>query len=367
MRSHRRLLHVPFLAATAQVMGALKDRVESLKADPQVLEESWIGQELNASAEKLREVQGTTPLLPREGGSFVDHYSDRPHRHLRLQRRLTKRVEEAAGRQWHEDYPSTERERQRRQLMEQPGAKDVFTVIPEDATWSLPIRGAAWRAAIAGWLGLPHGKLVVRECQGRHQSCRRYGKEWDHHQSCVHISKAQRHDGVVNSLAWCLRSGLKLSPEVEPKHLDNRGKRRPDISVSVADKHYLVDVAVVHSFGVGQVDSRRKGLEYVEDAEKRKRKRYEDIASEMQAEVIPFVVDATGVWGPSATTRWVSELLNKAAEEGFIGEWEVREEKRRIRFAVAHALHKGNSAMWHEYCHKNSEAPRQQSPYFTGW
>ena len=120
------------------VRTALNYKLKKKKADPQVLEESWIGQELNASAEKLREVQGTTPLLPREGGSFVDHYSDRPHRHLRLQRRLTKRVEEAAGRQWHEDYPSTERERQRRQLMEQPGAKDVFTVIPEDATWSLP-------------------------------------------------------------------------------------------------------------------------------------------------------------------------------------------------------------------------------------
>ena len=87
---------------------------------------------------------------------------------------------------------------------------------------------------------------------------------------------------------------------------------------------------------------------------------------EFQAEVIPFVVDASGVWGPSAT-KWVAEVLNKAAEEGFIREDDVGQERRRMRFAVAHALHKGNSALWHEYSHKNAAAPRQQSLYFTGW
>ncbi len=57
-------------------------------------------------------------------------------RHLRLQRQLMRRVE-AAGRQWQESYPPTDRERQ---FMGLAGAKDVFTVVPE-ANWSLPIRG----------------------------------------------------------------------------------------------------------------------------------------------------------------------------------------------------------------------------------
>ena len=369
LRSHRRILHVPFLAATGQIMGALKHRVRCLE-DPDWLEESWIGQELKAASGELRKVQTTAPLLPREGVSFIDHYCDRPHRHLRLQRQLTKRVEEAAGRQWHERYPAADREKLRQQSMELPGAKDVFTVIPEDTNWGLPIRGSAWRAAIAGWLGLPHGKLVVRECQGKHQSCRRHGAEWDHHQSCVQINgkakKTRRHDGVVNSLAWCLRSGLGLNPQVEPNNLDNVGRRRPDILVSLGEKQYLVDVAVVQSFGAGQVETGRVGAKYLEAAERRKREHYADIAVEFQAEVVPFVVDASGVWGPSAT-KWVSEVLNKAAEEGFIREDDVGQERRRIRFAVAHALHKGNSAMWHEYSHKNATAPRQQSLYFTGW
>ena len=329
-----------------------------------------LGRSSHASAEKLRGVHNTAPLLPREGVSFVDHYCDRPHRHLRLQRQLTRRVEEAAGRQWQESYPPTDRERQRQQFMGLAGAKDVFTVVPEDTNWSLPIRGSAWRAAIAAWLGLPHGKLVVQQCQGRHRACRRHGAEWDHHQSCIHINgkakKTRRHDGVVNSLAWCLRSGLNLNPQVEPHNLDNAGRRRPDILVSVGEKQYLVDVAVVQSFGAGQMDTGRMGVKYLEDVERRKRGHYQDMAGDYQAEVIPFVVDATGVWGPSAT-KWVSEVLNKAAEEGFIREDDVRQERRRMRFAVAHALHKGNSAMWHEYSHKNPDAPRQQSLYFTGW
>ena len=41
---------------------------------------------------------------------------------------MTRKVEEAAGRQWHERYPATDREKQRQQFMELPGAKDVFTV-----------------------------------------------------------------------------------------------------------------------------------------------------------------------------------------------------------------------------------------------
>ena len=199
-------------------------------------------------------------------------------------------MEEAAGRQWHERYPAADREKLRQQSMELPGAKDVFTVIPEDTNWGLPIRGSAWRAAIAGWLGLPHGKLVVRECQGRHQSCRRHGAEWDHHQSCVQINgkakKTRRHDGVVNSLAWCLRSGLGLNPQVEPNNLDNVGRRRPDILVSLGEKQYLVDVAVVQSFGAGQVETGRVGAKYLEAAERRKREHYADIAVEFQAEVV---------------------------------------------------------------------------------
>ena len=157
-----------------------------------------------------------------------------------------------------------------------------------------------------------------------------------------------------------------LNPQVEPNNLDNVGRRRPDILVSLGEKQYLVDVAVVQSFGAGQVETGRVGAKYLEAAERRKREHYADIAVEFQAEVVPFVVDASGVWGPSAT-KWVSEVLNKAAEEGFIREDDVGQERRRIRFAVAHALHKGNSAMWHEYSHKNATAPRQQSLYFTGW
>ena len=185
LRSHSRIRHVPFLAATAQVMRELKDRVKSLE-DPGWLEESWIGTELKASSEQLREVQGTRALLPGEDGEFVDFYCNRPHRHSRLQRQLTRKVEDAAGRQWSASNPPTEeREKLRRDFLKQPGAKDVFTAIPAEGSWSLPIRGAAWRTAVAMWLGLPHGKLMVEECQGKHTSCQRSGKEWDHYQSCL--------------------------------------------------------------------------------------------------------------------------------------------------------------------------------------
>ncbi len=46
------------------------------------------------------------------------------------------------------------------------------------------------------------------------------------------------------------------------------------------------------------------------------------------------VVNASGV----CATKWVSQLLNKAVEEGCIYESDVRQEAR--------ALHKGNAAMW---------------------
>ena len=80
------------------------------------------------------------------------------------------------------------------------------------------------------WLGLPHGKLMVEECQGKHTSCQRSGKEWDHYQSCLRINgcskKTRRHDGMVYNLAWCLRSGLNLDPKIEPKYLDIEGRKR---------------------------------------------------------------------------------------------------------------------------------------------
>jgi hypothetical protein len=324
--------------------------------------------ELKASSEQLRAVRGTRALLPSEDGAFVDFFCDRPHRHRRLQRQLTRKVEDAAGRQWSASNPPTEqREKLRRDFLKQPGAKDVFTAIPAEDSWSIPIRGAAWRTAVAMWLGLPHGMLTVEECQGKHAACQRSGKEWDHYQSCLRINgcskKTRRHDGMVYNLAWCLRSGLNLDPKIEPKYLDVEGRKRPDIQVAVGNSEFLVDVAVLHTHGKGR---QRWGTDALMDEEKAKRKHYQDMARGMHAEVIPFVVDASGVWGPSAT-KWVSQLLNKAVEEGFIHESDVRQERRRIRYAVAHALHKGNAAMWYDYNHRNPTAPRLQSPWFTEW
>jgi hypothetical protein len=372
LRSHAELIHAPFYAATAQVYHALTSRVECLKveSDTQHFDDSWMGQNLAESLEMLRDVPHTVKLLPSADSSFRDHYGTKCHLRVKLQKGLSSAIEADRSLARERAFPATEtRETERRRLLQLPGASDVFCLLPVDDTCGNPVSDADFLGAVASWMGIPHGAQVVQQCMSGKDACMGRGGNWDHFQSCKWINgrtkKTIRHDGIRDVVCnWIRHQGLTALPE--PLHLcpDGGGKHVDILLNGANNKTFLIDVLVVHSTGAGYAMRNQLGMRAIAAQENAKMIKFLPTAVAIGAEVVPFALDSTGVWGPSAT-QWLVRMLSDLKLDG-----EDREvERRRLQYLVAHRLHRGNAAMAREYANRNKREriPLVPSVHFRSW
>ena len=105
-------------------------------------------------------------------------------------------------------------------------------------------------------------------------------------------------------------------------------------------RHILSDVAVVHPLGMAAVSAKYGQLAAVRMREEKKRKKYEHIAAARQFEQLPFVLETTGGFGPSAEK--LIRALAEAAEER-LAVWPKTDVIRELLGSVAMAVQRGGA------------------------
>jgi hypothetical protein len=168
----------------------------------------------------------------------------------------------------------------------------------------------------------------------------------DHHHGlgCKHQGKLMiaRHDQIVNVLSQLLNRLGALS-RIEPRQELKDSDKRPDLSVQLAGKHYLVDVTITHPSASSYVMSARNGqLKAAEIRRKAKQAKYEKAASDVKAIFVPFVIETYGGFDKEATAFLLTVLKQTRKLRAA---WAPRLLTKNLHQFLAVALQQGNSAM----------------------
>lgn len=153
-------------------------------------------------------------------------------------------------------------------------------------------------------------------------------------------SVTRRHDDVVLAVArWASRLGARV--RIEPRGLDNKSRRRPDILIEIGGHCFMLDVTVYHPLAPSHVAScARREESILEAAEADKHSYYRDLADHIKAEFIPFAVETTGRLSSQAMA-FVKILISQAA--AFKNVWAPKEIVQGIYRTIAIAIVRGNA------------------------
>ena len=153
-----------------------------------------------------------------------------------------------------------------------------------------------------------------------------------HFITCQAARKAKmwiRHFQVVWLIASYARvAGIPLT--VEPKHLQDKSNKRPDIDMFVRLMRKLVDVTIRCSAGKSDPDSA------FEAAENEKSRKYAQMARECGADIVTLAFDAFGGWS-NQSSKFLDDLrrvraINPEANEAF----------KRLKQEISCAIHRAN-------------------------
>ena len=133
---------------------------------------------------------------------------------------------------------------------------------------------------------------------------------------------------------------------MEVSHLSDDDKKRPDMQVILPGGHYLSDVKVVHptcpshvaKYGGTQFAAARAG-------QREKIKKYADIAKNIHAEMIPFVIETSGAF-TEESEQLINHIVATCAEHQQL--WEPKEVRRDFLGAIAIAVQRGNASCMFE-------------------
>ena len=108
-----------------------------------------------------------------------------------------------------------------------------------------------------------------------------------------------RHDEVGRALYRCaLAMGLRA--QLKPRGLDPNSDLRPDLLLTLLGRPILTDVAVVHPLSRAAMQKACAQLGKAKAMKRIKSRKYSAIASSRGFEGLPFVVETSGGFGPSA-------------------------------------------------------------------
>ena len=177
--------------------------------------------------------------------------------------------------------------------------------------------------------------------------CGKHAATNDHVQTCTSVSKTDRHNAVVNTLARKLRD-VNLTVTVEPSAMGTDSRARPDISVTASTPFgaglitFATDVVVCHA-------ATSKTLTGVKDAATlaadTKKQRWGEWARKTNVKFEAGVVTSTG----SVTSnfkKWIYEVLSCSSLIG----GEIQEKAHEINIALGIATMEATEKMFSFVC-----------------
>ena len=171
-----------------------------------------------------------------------------------------------------------------------------------------------------------------------------------HFMTCSKLTKGEvsvRHDEVESAL---YRAALILGLQAvrQPAGLDPKSDLRPDLMIILPGRRILTDVAICHPLAPSRVKKGGRSstaLGTARDVEGQKRKKYLDIETRHQMELIPFVVETCGGVGPAAVK--LLKALAAAGEE-HLAMWPRKDIIRHVVGSVAIAVQRGSAMAYLE-------------------
>ena len=141
------------------------------------------------------------------------------------------------------------------------------------------------------------------------------------------------------------RAGTR--PQVEPHGYFKDSRMRPDVAVTMGNKHKLVDVTIVHPTTVNRITNQQnqiKPLHTATQASKQKITKYSNqftpAAYATSTHIIPFAAETYG--GLTKESRhFIIDLARCCKDYGSI--WSTAEIMRGLAAAVAIAIQRGNA------------------------
>lgn len=219
-----------------------------------------------------------------------------------------------------------------------PYAASKFRTIPSERR--LAISDADFSVALKMHLGLPVADDVPEVCACGDDMAH------DHHHglSCKHLGKLKiaRHDQVVNTLSQLMnRVGAISRPE--PRQELKGSNKRPDLSVQLSGKHFLIDVTIIHPGASSYVKSARNGqLKAAEIRRKTKQSKYDKAVRDAKAIFVPFVIESYGGFDKEATA-FLQTVLKQTKK--LRAAWAPKQLTKNLHQFLAVALQQGNGAM----------------------
>jgi hypothetical protein len=136
----------------------------------------------------------------------------------------------------------------------------------------------------------------------------------------------------VELARWCRRAGGTAL--AEPRDLDLRSDRRPDIDVTLGGDHFIIDVSIKHPLAQSYVGQDPEAV--VRRAESSKEQKYGEVGHQQGATFVPFIMTTMGV-GPKALS-FIARIIKHGAEAAPSSGLT----KRKLVLALQGVLMKGN-------------------------
>lgn len=198
---------------------------------------------------------------------------------------------------------------------------------------------AEFACAVRLRVGLPPEENVNSTCScPQHQSLQ--DEPW-HGLSCLLLKRKainQRHNDVVHIIADTVRRIYGFA-HIEPSRLAET-RIRPDLAIQMRARRIFADVAIVHPSAPSHQRVARRQMATANEAERRKHRKYDNLAHSQRGVFLPFVVETYGAFGGEART-----LIRQITS--FAGQERPSQSKHatlvRLMSEVAVAIQKGNA------------------------
>ena len=221
-----------------------------------------------------------------------------------------------------------------------PHAADWKTVVP--TCDSLSLSTSYYQIAARLNLGLTPSFYLPSSCRlCNPESNSRLSTDPYHYLSCSSVKPreiTQRHNSILRVLQRFFEyAGANTT--IEPTSL-GINRIRPDLQVILPGHHYLLDVCVTHPLCPSHISAAaNRTLGATFSAEQAKSDKYRQLAINLQAEFIPFVIETLG--GITKKGEKVLDNIILACSE-YQSLWSPAELRKELLGAIAVAVQRGN-------------------------
>jgi len=331
------------LAAVSDIAALARYHLpDSLPADSML--HGWIASSILAVQEQVAPAP-MDKVLQCTASCFISHYNASPATvRSSLQRSISKQAVDILHEASLRDAKNERHEDGGRALahlhaISAPRAWSWKAVIP--STRELQLTDKEYQLAARHNLGLSSGYAQPSACPNCSARRSLDADPW-HFLSCAkekHGEMNMRHDAVASAL---YRTVLAVGGQAvrEPTGMAAADGRRPDLRIVVGGRHIIADVVITNPLAPSHVKKSQATLSAARTFQQQKHRKYDTIAAQHGAHMLPFAVETTGGMAPDAVT--LLHTIAQAGEEQ-LGLWPKEDVIEQLVSSVAVAVQKGNA------------------------